>query len=412
MPLFKLAWVTSWLSVLLASSQDLLKVSDRLVNAWAGPSTVLALNWAIEIPTSLQTSSGLLISPLSFGSKQLRASHGFKEIVANQAQLQNRERLEVSYWRNTLDRSFCYPDPNPEVLSSQTAAKTLVKLPHPEAKRLTHRLERALQVFLGENQTPSDRLNDRATLLTAATEQPLHPYSRLEAPSSVFNPDVVETVSQDSSFQIWVNGKLITQLSNRQQAELTAKRLQQVLRADDFEAREIHPASIGGKPAAMMKDRLLFVVNEAIAVDREHNRELLTINWVNNLRVALNVPPLTLAEAQSYLYDLVPTDNRLEGWASWYGDYFHGRLTANGEIYDQLAFTAAHPTLPFNTYLKVTNLENNHSAIVRINDRGPFIAPRTLDLSRGVARCINSEKTGVVRYSATVMENYTPMDNI
>lgn len=412
MPLFKLAWVTSCLSILLASSQDLLKVSDRLVNAWVGRSTTLVLNWGIEIPNSLQTSSGLLASPLHLGSKQLRASRGFKEIVTNPALLQNRERFEGSYWRNTLDRSFCYPDPDPKILSSQGAAKTLVKLPPPETTSLTYRLEQALQAVRDDERLLSRSQHNQAAILTAATEQPLHPYSRLEAPVSMFNPDVVETVSQDSSFQIWVNGKLITQLANRQQAELTAQRLQQVLRADDFDARKIHPAFLGGKPAVMMKGRLLFVVNEEIAVGREHDRELLTINWVNNLRVALNVPPLKLAEAQSYLYDLVPTDNKLEGLASWYGDYFHGRLTANGETYDQLAFTAAHPTLPFNTYLKVTNLENNNSAIVRINDRGPFIAPRTLDLSRGVARCIDSEKTGVVRYRATVMKSYTPMNNI
>lgn len=76
------------------------------------------------------------------------------------------------------------------------------------------------------------------------------------------------------------------------------------------------------------------------------------------------------------------------GWiwhASWYGPGFHGNLTANGEVYDQWGMTAAHKTLPFGTRLRVTNVDNGRSAVVRINDRGPFIPGRELDLSRGAA---------------------------
>jgi len=71
--------------------------------------------------------------------------------------------------------------------------------------------------------------------------------------------------------------------------------------------------------------------------------------------------------------------------ASWYGPKFHGKLTANGEIYDQMALTAAHKTLKFGTLLKVTNPKNGKSVIVRINDRGPYIGDRELDLSKGAA---------------------------
>ena len=73
------------------------------------------------------------------------------------------------------------------------------------------------------------------------------------------------------------------------------------------------------------------------------------------------------------------------GTASWYGDKFHGRRTANGERYDMYAFTAAHKTLPFGTILRVTNIENNRSILVRINDRGPFVRGRIIDLSRAAA---------------------------
>ncbi|MDZ7689717.1 MAG: septal ring lytic transglycosylase RlpA family protein [Balneolaceae bacterium] len=79
-------------------------------------------------------------------------------------------------------------------------------------------------------------------------------------------------------------------------------------------------------------------------------------------------------------------DNAIErGVASWYGPNFHGKMTANGEIYDMNSLTAAHRTLPFNTFVRVLNLENQEAVIVRINDRGPFKDNRIIDLSRKAA---------------------------
>src|SRR5947207_2915189 len=72
---------------------------------------------------------------------------------------------------------------------------------------------------------------------------------------------------------------------------------------------------------------------------------------------------------------------RAEGLASWYGDDFHGRLTANGEVYDMQAISAAHPTMPMPSYARVTNLSTYKSLIVRVNDRGPYHANREIDLS-------------------------------
>lgn len=75
-----------------------------------------------------------------------------------------------------------------------------------------------------------------------------------------------------------------------------------------------------------------------------------------------------------------------EGTASWYGKKFHGRKTSNGETYDMYAMTAAHKTLPMNVHLKVTNLENGRSIVVRVNDRGPFVKNRIIDLSYSAAK--------------------------
>ncbi|GHC61013.1 septal ring lytic transglycosylase RlpA family protein [Limoniibacter endophyticus] len=82
------------------------------------------------------------------------------------------------------------------------------------------------------------------------------------------------------------------------------------------------------------------------------------------------------------------------GKASWYGDAFHGRLTANGEIYDMTHLTGAHPTMPLPSYARVTNKKNGHSVIVRVNDRGPFHAGRVIDLSRRAAELLDYTETG------------------
>ena len=97
--------------------------------------------------------------------------------------------------------------------------------------------------------------------------------------------------------------------------------------------------------------------------------------------------------------------------ASWYGPKFHGRLTANGEIYDQMALTAAHKSLKFGTLLKVTNPKNGRSVIVRINDRGPYIEGRDLDLSKGAAIELGMLSKGVARVKieeVSLSENINP----
>jgi rare lipoprotein A len=83
--------------------------------------------------------------------------------------------------------------------------------------------------------------------------------------------------------------------------------------------------------------------------------------------------------------------------ASWYGPGFHGKKTANGEIYDQMSFTAAHKSLKFGTLLKITNPKNGKSVIIRINDRGPYISGRDLDLSKAAALELGLMRNGVGR---------------
>jgi len=95
-----------------------------------------------------------------------------------------------------------------------------------------------------------------------------------------------------------------------------------------------------------------------------------------------------------------PSENpsyRAEGIASWYGPDFHGRETANGEVYDMHGISAAHPTLPMPSYLRVTNLANGRSIIVRLNDRGPYAKNRIIDLSIGTAKALDFYGHGLAR---------------
>ena len=88
---------------------------------------------------------------------------------------------------------------------------------------------------------------------------------------------------------------------------------------------------------------------------------------------------------------------RAEGMASWYGDAFHGRLTANGEVFDMASLTAAHPTLPIPSYARVTNISNGKSLIVRVNDRGPYHGNRLIDVSNRAADLLEFKGHGIAR---------------
>jgi rare lipoprotein A len=98
----------------------------------------------------------------------------------------------------------------------------------------------------------------------------------------------------------------------------------------------------------------------------------------------------------------------LKGVASWYGDAHHGRRTASGEVFDQEALTAAHPSLPFGTVVRVTNVRNGKAVTVRVNDRGPVITGRIIDLSRAAARAIGSIASGVVPVRLEIVRRSSP----
>ena len=107
-------------------------------------------------------------------------------------------------------------------------------------------------------------------------------------------------------------------------------------------------------------------------------------------------PPLQAIVAALFVLAAAPANGPETGTASWYGYPYHGRQAASGEIYDMETLTAAHPTLPFNTLVRVVNLENRKSVDVRIMDRGPFIDGRVIDLSHAAARALGMIVPGTV----------------
>ncbi len=100
-----------------------------------------------------------------------------------------------------------------------------------------------------------------------------------------------------------------------------------------------------------------------------------------------------------------------EGFASWYGQKFHGHLTSNGETYNMFAMTAAHKTLPLPSYVRVTNLENNKQVIVRVNDRGPFHSNRIIDLSYAASKKLGYQHKGTAKVRLEVI-HFDEDDNV
>ena len=209
---------------------------------------------------------------------------------------------------------------------------------------------------------------------------------------------------RSGGFQVRIGGQAVAALPTQSGAAKLARRLREVLEAPGFDPLTLQLTRVNGVSAGKAGQRsLLFTIDSALEAALGRNGDLVAIDWINNLRVALGVTALPLVQAQTQLDALSTTGRTLSGTASWYGPYFHNRLTAAGERFDQYDLTAAHPSLPFDTYLKVTNQKSGSSVIVRINDRGPYVGTRSLDLSRQAARCIGSETAGVVPYSAVIM---------
>ena len=153
------------------------------------------------------------------------------------------------------------------------------------------------------------------------------------------------------------------------------------------------------------KQTLIVLDDGAMLPDTTGNETQDAVQVTNRLRRLLgNAPPVSEIYGKPAIAPSKPANSSPEqpvtvkaisGWASWYGPGFHGNLTANGEIYDQYGLTAAHRTLPFGTRVRVTNMDNGRVIVLRINDRGPYVRNRVIDLSKAAAQHLGLMQSGV-----------------
>ncbi len=204
-------------------------------------------------------------------------------------------------------------------------------------------------------------------------------------------------------FQILVDGQAVAEFTDRERAYQTGRQIKAAVDSN-ISPETLHIERDGETVVGRWQQQHLFTVDPDLAQQLGQSPEAIAGTWINALRSALGQSALSATEIRAALEGLSSTGKNFGGVASWYGPYFHGRKTASGERFNQNDLTAAHPTLPFDTYLKVTNKVNGRSVVVRINDRGPYVGSRSLDLSRQAAYCLNSETKGIVPYSATVLQ--------
>ncbi|MCA1992654.1 MAG: septal ring lytic transglycosylase RlpA family protein [Coleofasciculus sp. S288] len=436
MPLLGFIWVTSWVSCFLASHQGFLKVPDYLASVF--PARVFSVvSSPIEIPTPLfqtplpsrassSNSSVAAIPNLAFqvstGSfpfqpqqAQAAVRHPFhsaqeKGVFCRPESEQNKDSVPVTTVPSASSHSS--QETSPDDVSKATLPQQILQVVQnlfswgQRVEPLGKTVASSVMVVSSHS---SEQVGEKQNDKQRRAKRGLWRYAQLLSRQAFAADSSTENTTREQ-FQVWIKERLIAQVPYQHQAERMAQRLKQVfsnLYDSDLNTLSIEAAVLEGVPVVKVGDRILFKIDEALAKDLGRNEELLAIEWANNLRTALRKEPLQLAEAQRRMYNLVETQNTFEGLASWYAPYFHGRLTATGETYNQRELTAAHPSLPFDTYLKVKNLENGESVIVRINDRGPYVPDknRNLDLSREAARCIKSEEAGIVPFEAVIMRS-------
>lgn len=235
-------------------------------------------------------------------------------------------------------------------------------------------------------------------------------------------PQADRELQSGPHYRLSIREKTLGYVADEQRAYLLAQQLKRLVRQASFEADAITPWKSTAHPTTLERgifashhlthgdwligtaDQPLFSVDSTMAEEVGYSSEWAAVAWANNLRLALDTDALSTGEAQMSLKSMQHSNLSINGTASWYGPYFHGRKTANGETFNQHDLTVAHKSLPFGTHLKIRNLLNDKTVVVRVNDRGPYMGDRSLDLSKAAAECLGSQDIGVIPYEAVVLK--------
>jgi rare lipoprotein A (peptidoglycan hydrolase) len=215
---------------------------------------------------------------------------------------------------------------------------------------------------------------------------------------------------------VYINNKEVVRynysaggFSPEARTKILVNRLQQFL-SQNGNPKDIVPGKENNCSVGRAGNNILFTADKMNAEVLGLSPEGLSIYWVNNIREALNTPKIVRGNSfiasrgdVSALFATKYLGKEETGIASWYGGIFHGRKSADGSVYNKYEFTAAHKTLPFGSLVKVTNLNNSKSCIVKITDRGPFVKGRIIDLSRAAAQEIGVLSSGVSRVKLEII---------
>lgn len=195
-----------------------------------------------------------------------------------------------------------------------------------------------------------------------------------------------------------------------EEADDLAARLQDVLADKNFDPSQLLPTHDGDKGVIKLSGNVAATFRAPNAMDckdkQSPNAMDASLKLVNAIRSEYNAPTLpanfpNLADRAA----VASASGSFSGTASWYGPRFHGRKTSDGHRFDMDKLTAAHRSLPFGTKLLVLNRRTGDSCVVEVNDRGPFIGNRVLDLSRGAARRLNMLGSGVAMVDCLIIDN-------
>lgn len=226
-------------------------------------------------------------------------------------------------------------------------------------------------------------------------------------------PDVVARVWQEDSNEfgsVSINGKELVCFRGQagagvaaDKAEDLAGHLQDLLEDHKFNADELMPARAGTMATLQVEGNTVLSFDPASTTESQTSGREAGFKMANAIRNACDVASLPISF-------LKMTDTRKEGLAgcfsgqaSWYGPHFHGKKTSDGSRFDQEKLTAAHRSLPFGTRLLVMNRKTGQSCVVKVNDRGPFIGDRVIDLSKGAARQLKMLSSGVAMVDCLVL---------
>jgi len=182
-----------------------------------------------------------------------------------------------------------------------------------------------------------------------------------------------------------------------------AKKLNKLLYNNRLRTDRILPSKINGKYVVYADKEVILTIDSKMSTYYNVHPSILAVKWANNLRDALGGEPFDNYRLSSRGIANYVKDTKY-GYASWYGSEFNGKTTTSGESYNANEYTAAHKTLPFGTPVLVTNINTGRSVLVRINDRGPFIPGRNLDLSYSAFKQIAHPGSGVIRVKIDILQ--------